>query len=122
AVVETDHVLDCVDRESAPSAFSENAVRIAVDPIESRTIERRAEPVRPLMTREIVETLVCVFSQHQTREQTRRFFGLRNLFVGLALFRLPVFLEAFYFAHGLEIHLPVGAGLKVQLRSRALLE
>ena len=71
------------------------------------------------MTGQIVETLVCVFGQHQTREQTRWFLGLRNLFVGLALFRFAVFLEAFYFANGLEIHLAIGAVQKWKLAGQS---
>src|SRR5439155_7741321 len=86
-----------------------NAICVAVDPIERRPIERSAETMGALVPREIMKTLVGVLGQHQTREQARGFFCLRNSLIQLA----AVLFEAFDLANRLEVHLAVGG---VQIR------
>ena len=49
SVVEPHHVFDRVDRDPAFADFSENTVRVAVDPVKCRTVERGAQSMRPLM-------------------------------------------------------------------------
>ena len=64
AVVEPHHVLDGVNRHTAFADFSKNAVGVAVDAVKCRAIERGAEPMRPLVLRQIMEPLVRIFGQH----------------------------------------------------------
>ena len=68
-----------------------------------------------LVRGEKVKTFIRVFGQHQSREQPRRFFRLRNLFVRLALFRLAILLEAFDLANRLEIHFAISTVQKRKL-------
>ena len=77
-IVEAHHVLDRIDGHAALPDFSENPIRIAIDPIERRPIERGAEPMSALMSGQIMKAFVRVFGEHQAREQSRWFFGLRQ--------------------------------------------
>ena len=49
SIVKPHHVFDRVDRHTALANFSENAVRIAVEPIKCRSIESRAKPMGALV-------------------------------------------------------------------------
>src|SRR5205085_11100456 len=82
SIVEPDHVLDGVDRDAALSDLAEDSRCIGVDAVKRRTVECGAEPFRPLMTTEEMETLVRVFRQHETGRQTRRLFRLLRLGCG----------------------------------------
>ena len=78
AIIEPYHVFDRVDGHAALPDFSEDPIRVAIDAIERRPIERGTEPVRALMPGQIMKTLVGILGEHQAREQSRRFFGLRQ--------------------------------------------
>ena len=79
AIVEPHHVFDGVDRHAAFTDFAENAVRIAIDAVKRRPIERGAEALRALVRAEEMESLVRVFREHQAGEQARRLLGLLRL-------------------------------------------
>ena len=74
--------------------------------------------MRALVSCQVMKTLVGILGQHQTGEQTRRLFCLRNLLVRRALATASmlcsrptvVFLEAFDLANRLEVHLAIGRG------------
>jgi hypothetical protein len=104
AVVEPDHVFDGVDRDAAFTDFSEHAVCVAIDAVQCRSIECRAEAMCALVLCQIMKTLVGILGQHQTGKQTRRLFCLRNFLVEFP----AVLLEAFNFANRLEVHLTIG--------------
>src|SRR5207244_3232346 len=108
-VVETHHVFDRVDRDTALANFSKNAVLIAVDAVKCRTIECGAEPMRSLVAGQVMETLVRVLRQHQTGEQTGWLFRLRHSLVDLLRLRFAVLFKTFHLANRLEIHLAIGA-------------
>ena len=74
------------------------------------------------MLREIVETLVGVLSQHQSREQARRFFCLRRFLVALASLCLAVLLKTLDLANWLEIHLAISAIQKRKLTRQTFAE
>ncbi len=112
-VVEPHHVFHRVDGHAAFADFSENAVRIAVQPVKGGAIKRRAQAMGALVAREIVKALVRVLGQHQAGEQTRGLFGLRNFPVVFA----AVFLETFNLPDRLEIHLAIG-GVEVRKFAR----
>src|SRR5439155_3290069 len=108
-VVETHHVFDRVDRDTALANFSENAVRVAVDAIKCRTIECGAESMRSLVAGQVMETLVRVLGQHQTGAQTGRLLPLRHSLVDLLRLRFAVLAKTFHLAKRLEIPLAIGS-------------
>src|SRR5204863_9931153 len=55
AIIKPHHVLDGVDSHSALTDFSEDTIRVAIDAIKSRPIERSAEPVGALVPGQIME-------------------------------------------------------------------
>ena len=65
--------------------------------------------MRALVACQIMKTLVCVLGQHQTGEQTRGFFKLRNFRFGFA----GVLLKTFNLPNRLKIHLAIS---RVQIR------
>ena len=115
AIIEAHHVFDRIDGHAALPDFSEDPIRIAIDTIERRPIERRAEPVRALVPGKIMKALVRVLGEHQTREQSRWLFGLRQWLPRFRTLRrrhacrysFTVFFEAFDLANWLQIHLAV---------------
>ena len=54
------HVLDRVDGHPPFANFAEHAIRVAVQPIECRTIESRAQPDISLLAGQVMEALVRV--------------------------------------------------------------
>jgi len=64
--------------------FSRNTIRVAYDAVERSPSKCGAQPMRALVARQIVKTLVGILGQHQPGEQARGFFRLRNFRVGLA--------------------------------------
>src|SRR5215472_14540412 len=104
SVIEPHHVFDSVDRDAAFADLPEDAIRIAVDAVKCGAVKRGAESLRALMPCEVMKTFVGVLSEHQSREQARRFLGLRDFSIRRArrsCFAI-VFLEAFYLADWFE--------------------
>src|SRR6202030_388122 len=88
SVVEPHHILDRVDGHAALADFSENAVRVAINPVKCRAVECGAESMCALMRGKKMKTLVRVLGQHQTGEQTGRLLSLQDLLVNLATGRV----------------------------------
>jgi len=124
-VVKPHHVFDRIDGHAALADFPEDAVRVAVDSIKCRAVERGAQSFRALMGAEKMKTLICVLGQHQTREQPRRLFRFRisdharpartGFRILLSGFRCPV--SAFG-----QIHLAIGAIQKRKLAGQSFAE
>src|SRR5437762_10040186 len=89
------HVLEGVNGHPPFADLAEHPVGIAVEAVKGRTVEGGAEPNVFLMSREVVEALVAVFSQAEAGEEAGGFFGFRISDFGFRLF--------------LKVHLPVGA-------------
>ena len=103
AVVEPFHVVDGVDGHAAFADLAEDAVRVAVEAVERRPVERGAQAHEFLLTGEKVEAFVRVFGQSKTGEETRGFFDCRCLPLCVAwLLRVPGVLAA-------QIELAIGA-------------
>ncbi len=64
ARIETLHILNGVNGHAALAHLTEHAVGVAVQAVKRRAIERRAEPMRALVARQIMEPLVRILSQH----------------------------------------------------------
>ena len=64
SIVQPHHVFNRIDRHTAFADLSKNTVRVAVDAIKRRAVERGAEAVCALVACEIVETFIRVFRQH----------------------------------------------------------
>ena len=73
-IVEPDHVLDRVNGDAAFPDLAHHALGVRIDPVKRRSVEGGAETFRALMRAQKMETLVRVLREHQTGEETGRFF------------------------------------------------
>ena len=96
-----------------------------IDAVKSRSVEGGAETLRALVRAEEMKALVRVFREHQTGEETGRFFLRLRLWLGAIRFRairlavrssvrrFLAIAARLDFLQRLEIHLPIGA---IQIR------